>query len=140
MAIKKQEFYEGAALHILARSGRIAGLRYDQPFFMLRDGVLILFKYSTRNRSPWAFTFTLDERTLLETKAKSSDIVLGLGCGSDGIAAITYEEFGTVAASPRSPAHISCYRDHGEQYEVNGPAGRLDRKVPPSRWPNILAP
>lgn len=34
MAIKKQEFYEGAALHLLARSGGISNIRYETPFFL----------------------------------------------------------------------------------------------------------
>jgi hypothetical protein len=37
MAIKKQEFYEGAALHLLARAGGITGIRYVAPFFLLND-------------------------------------------------------------------------------------------------------
>jgi hypothetical protein len=35
MAIQKQEFYEGAALHLVARSGHVRSVRYDPPFFFL---------------------------------------------------------------------------------------------------------
>ena len=48
MAIKKQEFYEGAALHALARGGGITSLKYHAPFFVLNDGVFVRLKYSPR--------------------------------------------------------------------------------------------
>ena len=87
MGIQKQEFYEGAALHLLARSGRITALRYDPPFFMLNNHLLVLLKYSTRGRSPWGFTFTPDEQALLKAGGVKSRIVIGLVCGADGVAA-----------------------------------------------------
>lgn len=65
MAIKKQEFYEGAALHLLVRSGRVTSIRYDSPLFLVNNQVLVLLKYSTKGRSPWGFTFTTDEQALL---------------------------------------------------------------------------
>jgi hypothetical protein len=85
MALKKQEFYEGAALHLLARSGNIQNLKYEPPLFIVNNEVLVLLKYSTRGRSPWGFTFTQDEQKLLESKAVEQKIVIGLVCGSDGV-------------------------------------------------------
>src|SRR5438309_6815662 len=41
MAIKKQEFYEGAALHLLARSGGITSIRYDPPLFIVNNRLLV---------------------------------------------------------------------------------------------------
>ena len=48
MAIQKQEFYEGAALHLVARSGHVTSVRYDPPFFFLNDRMRVLLKYSTK--------------------------------------------------------------------------------------------
>jgi len=138
MAIKKQEFYEGAALHLLARTGRITGVRYEAPFFLLNEHLLVLFKYSTRGRSPWGFTFTADEQVLLQEKASQLKTVIALICGSDGVAALTCEAYLGIAAPRKSAVHIACYRQHGEHYEVNGPDGRLDGKVSPSNWRRIL--
>lgn len=59
MAIKKQEFYEGAALYLLARTGRIKSIRNQPPFFVLNDDLFVLLKYSTKSRSPWGFTSPL---------------------------------------------------------------------------------
>jgi len=138
MAIKKQEFYEGAALHLLARTGGITSIRYGAPFFLLNDQLLVYLKYSTRGRSPWGFTFTMDEQVLLQTRASDLKTVIGLICGADGVAALTYDAYQSVAALRRSAIHIACYRKHGEHYEVSGPDGQLDGKVAPSNWQRIL--
>src|SRR5690349_15681151 len=108
MAIKKQEFYEGAALHLLARSGEITGLRYEAPFFVLNNRILAHLKYSTRGRSPWGFTFTPDEQVLLCSRSARSSIVIALICGSDGVAALSYDSYRTIAAPRKSSVHIAC--------------------------------
>lgn len=138
MAIKKQEFYEGAALHLLARSGGITSIRYEPPLFMMNNRLLVRLKYSTKGRSPWGFTFMPDEQVLLQNRASEFEIVIGLICGADGVAAFTYDAYRRVAAPRKSAVHIACYRQHGEHYEVNGPDGKLDGKVAPSNWQRIL--
>jgi len=138
MALKKQEFYEGAALHLLARTGNVRGVRYDPPLFCLNDRLLLHLKYSTKGRSPWGFTFLPEEQVLLRDKARTMPLVIGLICGSDGVAAVPYDAFNAIVEVGRSAAHIACYRSHGEHYAVTGPAGRLSRKIPPSNWPRIL--
>jgi hypothetical protein len=122
MAIRKQEFYEGAALH----------------FFILNQHLFVLLKYSTRGRSPWGFTFTPGEQASLKSRAARSAVVIGLICGSDGIAAFSYDAYRTIASPRESAVHVACYRDHSRHYEVNGPDGELDEKVPPSAWRYLL--
>jgi hypothetical protein len=138
MALKKQEFYEGAALHLIAKSGNVKSIRYLQPFFVFNEKVSVLLKYSTRGRSPWGFTFTPDEQLRLATKSVGMATWVGLICGSDGIAAVGYRSFIDVAPITQASVHIACYRAHGEHYEVCGPVGPLDRKVAPSSWQKIL--
>lgn len=138
MAIKKQEFYEGAALHLLVRSGRVTSIQYDSPLFLVNNQVLVLLKYSTKGRSPWGFTFTTDEQALLRKKATEHKVVIGLVCGADGVATFTYDGYRSIVAHKNSAVHIACYRNHGEHYEVNGPDGTLEGKVAPSNWQRIL--
>lgn len=140
MGIRKQEFYEGAALHLVARTGGVTSIRYDAPFFLLNEQLLVLLKYSTKGRSPWGFTFTSEEQILLGDRATKFNIMLGLVCGADGVAAFSYDAYLKVASPRVSSIHIACYRRHGEYYEVNGPDGTLDGKVPPSKWKTILRP
>lgn len=138
MAIKKQEFYEGAALHLLARTSQIEGIRYEAPFFLLNDHLLVYLKYSTRGRSPWGFTFTTDEQGVLQRRASQLKIMIGLVCGADGVVGVSYDAYRSVAAPRKSAIHIACYRNHGEHYEVNGPDGTVNGKVAPSDWLRIL--
>lgn len=137
MAIKKQEFYEGAALHLLIRTDAISNIQYRSPFFVVNNKLLIFFKYSTKGRSPWGFTFMPDEQKILREKSREFSIAIGLICGSDGVVALNYDDYLKVAALKNSAIHVSCYRKHGEYYEVSGPDGRLNRKIPPSDWRKI---
>ena len=138
MAIKKQEFYEGAALHVLARSNKVTAIRYESPLFIVNDSLLLLLKYSTRGRSPWAFTFTPGEQLLLERGSPRARIAIGLICGADGVATFSNAAYLTIAKLRNRSVHVSCYRRHGEHYEVSGPDGRLERRIAPSQWPRIL--
>lgn len=138
MAIKKQEFYEGAAIYLLARAGGIEGIAYEAPFFVINGRMLVYLKYSTKGRSPWSFSFSAEEQAGLLRKSGRREIMLGLVCGSDGIAAFSYGAFRSVAAPRDSSVHIACFRRHGEHYEVKGPDGALDGKIAPSGWQKIL--
>jgi hypothetical protein len=138
MAIKKQEFYEGAALHLLVRKSVIASIRYEEPFFLVNNELLVYLKYSTKGRSPWGFTFTRDEQVLLHDRANQHRIVIGLICGADGVAALRYEDYRGLAAPRKVAVHVACYRKHGEHYEVNGPDGTLAGKVAPANWQRLL--
>lgn len=139
MAIKKQEFYEGAALYLLARTSSIRSIRYQAPFFLLNENLLIYLKHCAKSRSPWGFTFTKDEQDLLRMESTRLRIIIGLVCGSDGVAALTYEAFARVAGPSESAVRIACQRRYNEHYSVKGPGANLDRKIAPSTWLRILA-
>jgi hypothetical protein len=138
MAIKKQEFYEGAALHLLARTNAITGIRYEAPFFLINNKVLVRLKYSTKGRSPWGFTFTSDEQAVLRSGGAGARLVIALVSGADGVAALSYLDYQSVAALRKGTVHIACYRKHRQHYEVNGPDGCVVGKVAPVRWQRIL--
>jgi hypothetical protein len=138
MAIKKQEFYEGAALHALAKNGCIRGISYEAPFFLLNNGLLVYFKHSTKGRSPWGFTFMPSEQALLQEAVSRTRTIIAFICGSDGVAAVAVEEYLKIAAPRDSSVHVSCFRLHGQYYDIFGPNGKLGGKVSPSLWRNIL--
>src|SRR5260370_37110457 len=119
MGISKQEFYEGAAIHQLARRGGITSLRYEAPFFTISDRLLVLLKYSTRTRSPWGFTFMPEEQRLLEAKAATAAAVIGLICGADGGAALPYTAYVEIAPRPAGAIQLSSYWFHRWRSEVN---------------------
>jgi hypothetical protein len=138
MAIKKQEFYEGAALHLLVRGGRVTNVRYRAPLFIINRRLCVLLKYSTKVRSPWGFTFTPAEQRLLRAVAAEFPTAIGLICASDGVVAINYDAYASIAPPRNGALHVACYRNHGEHYDVSGPEGWLERKIAPSRWQKLL--
>ncbi len=138
MTILKQQFYEGAALHALIRAGKISSIEYQEPFFIFNGSISVSFKYSTAPKSPWGFTFTQREQAVISAKAVKSQIYIGLICGSDGIVALDYSSFKIVVPMQLFPVRVSCYRNHGEKYEVRGSEKSLPRKVSPSAWQSIL--
>src|SRR4051794_29356158 len=106
MSLRKQDFYEGAALYRIARTGQLTNVKYVQPFFILNEFKSVLLKYSTKGRSPWSFTFTPDEQILLQKSSVEYDAIIGLICGHDGVAALPYPSFRTVASLRESSIHI----------------------------------
>jgi len=138
VAIRKQEFYEGAALHLAARSGHVTSLRYEPPFFYFNDKLSVMLKYSTKGRSPWSFTFSAEEQAQLDRAGLKFRTAIGLICGSDGVAAFDHQLFKTIGATRTVAIHIACYRDHGEHYEVSGPDGALEKKVARTNWLRLL--
>lgn len=138
MAIRKQDFYEGAALYSLLKAAGAAHVRYDAPFFVINDRVALYLKYSTRVRSPWGFTFSAEEHSLLERPLAAGAVTVALICGEDGIACLGIDAFKTIACNKGSASRIACFRRHGEHYEISGPDGALDHKVPPSSWRRLL--
>jgi len=138
MAIKKQEFYEGAALHQLIRGSPGTHVVYAAPFFVFDARLQVHIKYSTAKRSPWAFTFTPEEQTLLREHVPRLPLVIGLVCGADGVAALPLAGFESVARLRDTALHLSCYRKHREHFEINGPDGTVVGKVPPSDWTRLL--
>lgn len=138
MAIKKQEFYEGAALHQLIRNSGGARISYSAPFFVLDDRIQLHLKYSTGVRSPWGFTFSPEEQQLLKERADVRTTIIGLICGSDGVAALPYDRFVKLAAPRGTGVRVACARLHREHFEVSGPDGVTDGKIAPSDWLGLL--
>ena len=134
----KRDFYEGAALFLLARNIAIGSIRYEAPCFVLNETLVVYLKYSTKGRSPWSFTITTDEHEILETRSSQLKVVVGLVCGADGVAAVAYPSLAAITGPSNSAAHLACYRRHNEHYRISGPLGELPRKVAPSDWLRVF--
>lgn len=139
MGIQKQEFYEGAALHQLIRnlSGTVS-IAHSPPFFVFDGRLQVHLKHSTAKRSPWGFTFTVDEQVLLRQSSRAMPLVIGLVCGADGVAALPYDDYIRIAPLKDAAIRVSCRRNHREHFEIGGPDGTLPGKVAPSEWIKLL--
>lgn len=138
MPIKKQDFYEGAAVYQLVRSGRLKAIRHEHPYLIINDSQYVYLKYSTKGRSPWPFTFAPDEQSMLHRAPMRGEVTVGLVCGADGIVALPADEYRVLAISQPIAIHISCRRSHGEHYQVSGPNGVLSHKIAPTAWRHLL--
>lgn len=138
MAIQKQEFYEGAALHQLIRGAGEVLIRYVSPLFILNDRLQIHLKYSTIVRSPWGFTFNPDEQQLLLKRAAELPLAIGLVCGADGIVVLSFEQYAEIACPRATAVRIGCSRKHREHFVVSGPDGIVPGKIAPSDWHRLL--
>jgi hypothetical protein len=136
--LKKQEFYEGAALYQLLRTNAVERVSYAHPFFILNDKTAILLKYSTRKDSPWNFTFTELELSEFEYENKPFNYFAGLICGSDGVVALSLTQLTQLAEPGDKSFRVGCYRKHDHQYEVRGPLGALRGKISRNSWKRIL--
>lgn len=138
MAIQKQEFYEGAALHQLIRGSMRVRVDHSPPFFIFDDRLQVHLKFCTGKRSPWGFTFTPDEQVLLSERSRQMPLVIGLICGADGIVALRYEDYVGIATIRPAALRVACCRIHRERFEVRGPDSVLSRKIAPSDWRRLL--
>lgn len=135
--IDKQEYYHGAALIRLLEDTRCASVKKHAVGYIINDEVIVLLKYRTNNRTPWRFSFTLDEMISMETLYKeNAKIVIALVCGGDGVCTIHAEELHSVMGD--NPEWIAVRRSFNEKYGVEGPKGRLPKKIALRRWPSIL--
>ena len=137
MGIQKQEFYEGAALHQLVRGTAGVQISYLAPFFVVDDRFQIHLKYSTGVRSPWGFSFLPAEQQLMRARSTGLPLVIGLICGSDGIAALPYEKYQQAAALRDVAVWVSCARLHRKHFEVSGPDATVAGKISLSDWPRL---
>lgn len=138
MTIKKQEFYEGAALYQLIRGSTMTNVAHSPPLFIFEDRLQVHLKYSTGKRTPWGFTFTPDEQVLLSQRANRMPLVIGLVCGADGIVALPYGDYVGIAPVSSAALRVACHRLHRERFEVRGPCGPLLGKIAPSEWARLL--
>jgi len=135
--IDKQEYYHGAALIRVLEDARFVSIKKHALGYIINDEVIVLLKYSTKNRTPWRFSFTLDEMISIETFCKeNAKIVIALVCGGDGVCAIHTEELHDIMGD--NPEWIAVRRNFNEQYGVAGPKGMLERKIAFQRWPSIV--
>lgn len=138
MGIRKQEFYEGAAIYSLLRASGQLKIAYRAPFFVLSESRSVYLKYSTAKRSPWAFTFAPGEQATLQAESESHQVAIALICGAEGVVCLPYSDYQLVAAQRFTSVRVACRRLHGRHFTVLGPDGELTRKIPSSDWPNLL--
>ena len=135
--IDKADFYHGAALAMALDDSRCRDVAKCPPGYLVNDEVLAIVKYTTKNHSPWQFTFSTEDVARLQHCPDGVDrVVLALVCAGDGICTISAEA--ACALLEDAAASIGVRRKFRGWYGVTGPAGKLENKVAVKRWPEIL--
>lgn len=135
--IEKLEFYHGAALVRLIEDPRCETIGKHAYGYRVNQQRLVAIKYSTKNRSPWIFTFSQDDLDRFEAaKEEFGGCLIALVCGGDGVCALPWS---TVAdLLEKASGGISAKRAFAGCYAVSGPGGMLKGKIAMNRWPAIV--
>ena len=135
--IDKREFYHGVAVIRLLEDGRCQRVRRDESGYIVNDEIFVFLKYTTKQRSPWRFSFSDDEVQRLNVLAGRFQIIaVAMICGGDGICAVSWRETSDLLGN--NAGWISAGRKFNEQYAVAGQAGKLSGKVSLGEWPSII--
>ena len=91
----------------MARSGQIKSIRYEAPFFFLNDRLRVLLKCSRACVVRGVSRSRQREQDLLRAMSSEIDTAIGLICGDDGVAALHYQPYLSIA-SPRQASIPHC--------------------------------
>jgi hypothetical protein len=141
----------GGALAQLAMTGRAVTI-HERPgvercLFDIRTDAnvsSVLFKYSTRRKSPWHFTVTREQLETLKNRAPALPLsrrYFALVCYLDGVCLISLDDFFEIVSVRRDDTQwgLSVTRPRAAQYRVSGPGRQvLDHTIARSRWTTEL--
>lgn len=137
----------GASLAQLATTGRPVTI-HERPglesclFDIHSEGATssVLFKYSTRRKSPWYFSVTREQLEALSKRAPAlppSRRFFALVCYTDGVCLVSLDDFYEVATVRRQDEYwgLSVSRPPSSSYRVSGPGREiLQRTIARTRW------
>ncbi|GAA3842942.1 hypothetical protein AFIC_003026 [[Pseudomonas] carboxydohydrogena] len=135
--LDKSAYYHGAAVIPILEDVRCQSIRkLGSLGYVLNDDSFLLIKYTTKERSPWRFTFDQEDvERSIGMAAKYRRLVFGLVCGSDGVCGIDWDQGCDLLGS--KPGWIAASRKHNHSYTVWGGGGELKRKVSLGKWPAL---
>jgi len=134
--IEKREFYHGAALVRLLEDARCKRVGKHEFGYIVNDTTFVFLKYTTKSRSPWRFSFSIDEvRRLNLLASQFREIIISMVCGGDGVCAVSWRDASKLLGD--KAGWICARRKFNEQYSVAGQAGPLPGKISLRTWPSI---
>jgi len=144
--INTRDPYDGIVLRRLAKYGEpfeVAEIGDKAGHYCLNEGAFLLVKYASRNRSPWQFTFRPDDIDTLVNDQKEGGLFGGsyvcLVCGYNSLCALEEAEWSSLFDfDVTGQQTVVVRRDPRSSFEVTGSLGKLDRKIPASRFPSLI--
>lgn len=144
MAIGEYHFYHGAALSVLVSRTEFTGLSRIVdigPAYAVNNVIGLYVKHTTRNDSPWQFTFTPDHQDEIRKLFNrfGDRIFIALVCGNTGICILKYGEYAnTLSEDFNNQKALIVRRPSGRGFRVSGSAGKLKGVIPLNRYPEVL--
>lgn len=136
MKLEKQDFYHGCAIIQLLDDTRLNLLKKHKHGYLANDAFIFL-KYSTRNRDPWQFTFSVDDLKHLHMVVPfHRNMLVAMICGGDGICATNWSNIESLVGA--NAGQVIVRRKFGGQYDLHGSRSDMQRKIPRNDWPDIV--
>lgn len=133
--IRDFEFYHGAALARLVRSGRRVTIvllkENSKASYVVNDHCGLYLKHSSSRMNPWSFTFHRDHQHEIDAMHHLIGyVVVGLICNDDGVVGLNYTEFRTVLDTNHEVVGgISVSRKPRGMYTVRGRDAKMQYRI-----------
>jgi hypothetical protein len=136
--LDKSAYYHGAAVIPILEDPRCRSIRKRGTLgYVVNEDTFLLIKYTTKERSPWRFTFDQEDiDRCVRMSAEHRRLVCGFVCGSDGVCAVDWVQGRELLGT--KPSWIAVARKHNHSYSVWGANGELKRKVTLGKWPGLV--
>lgn len=142
MTIPSSHYFIGSALYQLLSAGKDIEIEsfptISKNSFSINKQVGLYTKYTTKNTSPWTFTFKKVHQEEIKVMRELYDYVfIVFVCGKDGIACLKYEDLKHLLDDNFEEAEwIRFSRIGSQRYKVTGKDGELPYKLTIKSFPD----
>jgi hypothetical protein len=135
--VDKRDYYHGATLIQAIEDTRFRSIKLKGTGYVINDQSIVYLKYTTKSKSPWRFTFSQNELSVVHSSSSDElNIFFVFICNGIGFCAVKYQEL--LNLLDHKPNWIAISRKFNAQFKVSGQIGSLVNRIPYNRWPKIL--
>lgn len=136
--IGEKERYHGVMLHRILRGseGVAVTLEMMNGFgglsYLVNDSTPLYVKYSTSRTTPWAFTFTPEQRdNVIELDRAYQMVWLAFVCGNEGVLAVKWDwaDENLIKVTDNGSFSLTITRRRSHQFRISG-AGAVGGPIP----------
>jgi hypothetical protein len=140
MPVNEMDTYHGLALMQIIKSDDFTSInRFDttvRSAYIINHNTGLYVKYSTREQSPWRFSFSADEwQRLTSLVSRYPRTFIVFVCGLDEFCVLDWDQLNSVV---NQPGWVEVSRERSMYFRVRGSLGWLGGTVPPSAFPRVV--
>ncbi len=142
MKVQEQDIFHGPGLVQIVQHESFKALNRGSAkygHYLINTNRHVFAKYSSRKRSPWQFTFQLEDLASIESASSKGPTYVMLACGHETVCALTLDELREVVdldASVQQTIIVDVPR--GGSCHVKGSLGKMKKTVPHNAFPRKL--